>query len=232
VPATVNVPEGEPVQISLTLTNNGNRGLTQVQIASVQATNCNVAVGALAVGATAVSTCTYTPSQSGTIVFTATAVEPTTGRGASAETAVTIKLLPTDPPSFPTFTQYIPVVTNNFINHTPLGEPNNACDQAFPITTNQTYQFLAEDSYDWYTFTLQTTKSITVNLTNFVPVAGQITIWRGTCQNLTFLGQDGDFATTKSINLSNQPAGTYYIWVINDGSPNANEKYGLSVAAP
>lgn len=231
-PEIVSVPQGNAVPFSLSLTNNGNSALTQVRIASDQAANCNVALDSLAVGETAVSTCIFTPSQSGIIAFTATAIEPTTGREASVETAVTIELLPTDPPSFPTYTQYIPVVTNNFINHTPLGEPNDVCDQAYPLVTNQTREFLAENIHDWYTFTLDSPSNLTVNLTNFVPIAGQITIWRGTCQNLTFLGQNGDFATTKNITLTNQPVGTYYVWVINDGPVNKNDKYGLSVMTP
>jgi uncharacterized repeat protein (TIGR01451 family) len=231
-PETISIPEGDAISFTLTLTNNGNNALTEVQIGSSQATSCNFALNSLAVAETAVSTCTYTPSQSGIISFNATAIESTSGREVSAETAVTIELLPIDPPSFPVFTQYIPLVANNFINHSPLGEPNDVCDEAFPLTTNQTSEFLAENIHDWYLFTLDSTSSLTVNLANFVPVAGQITVWRGTCQNLTFLGQNGDFAPTKSINLANQPAGTYYVWVINDGPLNSNDKYTLSVLAP
>ncbi|MAT98163.1 MAG: hypothetical protein CL608_13545 [Anaerolineaceae bacterium] len=231
-PGSISVPEGDAVQFSLSLTNNGSTPLTEVQISSAQVANCNFTLDSLAVSETAVSTCIHTPSQSGTIIFTATAVEPTAGREVSVETAVTIELLPTDPPSFPTYTQYIPVVTNNFINHSPLGEPNDVCDQAYPLATNQAREFLAEDIHDWYTFTLDSPSNLTVSLTNFVPIAGQITIWQGTCQNLTFLGQNGDFATTKSITLTNQTAGTYYVWVINDGPVNTNDKYGLSVMTP
>ncbi len=231
-PEAVSVSEGEAVSFSLTLINSGNVALTEVQIASAQATNCNFALDPLAVGETAVSNCTYTPSQSGTITFTATAVEPTTNREAFVETTVDIEVSPVIPPSFPTYTQYIPIVANNFINHDPLGEPNDVCDQAFPLKANQTSEFLAEDIDDWYTFTLDATNDVTINLTNFVPIAGQITVWHGTCQSLSFRGQNGNFATAKSINLSNQPAGTYYVWVINDGPINTFDKYALSILTP
>lgn len=231
-PEAVAVSEGDPVSFSLTLTNSGNAALAEVQIASTQASDCNFSLDSLAVSETAVSNCTYSPSQSETIIFAATAVEPTSSREAFVETAVAIEVLPVVPPSFPTFTQYIPIVANNFINHGPLGEPNDICDQAFPLTVNQTNEFLAEDINDWYTFTLDATNNVTINLTNFVPIAGQITVWRGSCQNLSFLGQNGNFATAKSINLSNQPAGTYYVWVINDGPLNTFDKYAVSILTP
>ncbi len=231
-PAVVFIPEGSAVPFTVTVTNNGNAALTEVQISSAQATSCNTFLNSLTGGETAVSNCTYLPTQSGTITFIATAVEPATGREAFVDTAVSIELLPAVPPSIPTFTQYIPFVANNFISHSPLGEPNNICAQAFPLTTNQTNEFLAEDVNDWYQFSLDSTSNLTISLANFVPIAGQITVWRGTCQNLTFLGQNGDFATAKSINLANQPAGTFYVWVINDGPLNTNDKYTLSVYAP
>ncbi len=231
-PETVTVSEGDDVSITLTLSNDGNSNLTGLHIGSAQTASCNFTLGSLAVAETAVFTCTFIPSQSGIIIFTATAVEPLSGREVSGERGVTIELLPIDPPTFPTFTQYIPVVANDFINHTPLGEPNDVCDQAYPLATNQVREFLAEDIHDWYKFTLDSSSNLTVNLTNFVPVAGQITIWRGTCQSLTYLGQNGDFATTKSISLTNQPAGTYHVWLINDGPQNSNDKYTLSVLVP
>jgi hypothetical protein len=231
-PESISVEEGETITFILTLTNNGNSTLTNVQIASPQVTGCNLALGSLGASETAVFNCTYTPRNSETITFDATAMEPATNTEVSTETAVFIEILPIVPPSIPIFTQFIPLVVNNFINHNALGEPNNSCAAAFPISINQSANFLAEDINDWYGFTLNSPSDLTVNLTDFIPIAGQITLWRGTCNSLTLIGQNGDFSTEKSINVSNQPAGTYYIWLISDGPINFTNLYELSIETP
>jgi hypothetical protein len=231
-PEAISVTEGESISLALTLTNSGNVALTNVQISAAQASECNFLRNLLPMGETAVFNCTYTPSHSGIIPFLATAIEPVTGAEAAAETAVSIEIIPIIPPSITTFSQYLPLVTNNLTIHNSLGEPNDVCDLAFPITTNQSGQFLAEDVNDWYQFSLNTTDNITVNLTNFVPIAGQITLWRGNCGSLTFVGQNGDFAATKNISLMNQPPGNYYLWLINDGQANSKDTYTLTVLIP
>ncbi|MBK8901375.1 MAG: hypothetical protein IPM53_09345 [Anaerolineaceae bacterium] len=230
-PDDVTVPEGEQITLDLKVTNKGITPITDIKVTSTPSV-CSFTSNNLAPGQTAVFHCTFTPTASGTINFTATAVEPLTNTNLAAETAATIEVEPVDPPTIDTYSLYLPIALNNYTNHNALGEPNNSCSQSFPIGLNQPAQFLAEDVNDWYSFTLDANSSLTASLTNFAPVAGQITIWRGTCGNLTFLGQNGDFATTKTINLTNQPAGSYFVWIINDGPTNTNQKYTLTVATP
>ncbi|VAW36772.1 hypothetical protein MNBD_CHLOROFLEXI01-3067 [hydrothermal vent metagenome] len=231
-PVSISLTEGESVTFILTVTNSSNTALTNVQIASLQITGCNLTLGSLDATETAVFNCTYTPSSSETISFDTTAMEPMTNTEVSTETAVSIEILPIVPPSIPTFTLFLPTIANNFISQNALGEPNNLCSSAFPVSLNQPANFLAEDVNDWYQFTLNTNSDLTISLTNFVPIAGQITLWRGNCDNLTLVGNNGDFSAEKSISASNQPAGTYYIWLINDDAINTTDLYTLSVQTP
>ena len=180
-------------------------------------TGCTLLSDSLGVGQTAVFNCTFTPTQSGIIEFLATGSDALTNTEVSAEATISVELLPINPPTVPTFSQYLPLISHDYFSQTPLGEPNDTCSQAAPISINQPSEFLAEDVNDWYQFTLDSASDLTAKLTNFAPIAGQITLWRGNCQNLTFLGQNGDFPSPKSIALTNQPPGTYYLWLINDG---------------
>jgi len=124
---------------------------------------------------------------------------------------------------------YLPVIMVNTTNRDSDGEPNNNCQEAFPISTNQPYQFLAQDVDDWYIFHTNTAGDITVELTNFVPIAGQIVLWAGPCQSASFLDHNGDFSTTKIIRVNNQPAGDYIIRIINDGPLNNSNPYSLII---
>jgi hypothetical protein len=230
-PNAVTVEEGEAVTLELGVTNNGLTTLTDIEL-TADPTVCAFSRNNLTPGQTAVFICTFTPTASGKISFVVTAVEPLTNTKLSAETAAVIEVNPVEPPTIDTFTVYLPLALNNVTTHNSLGEPNNSCAQSFPITVNQSAQFLAEDIDDWYSFNVNSSGSLTINLTNFAPIAGQITVWRGSCGNLTFLGQNGDFATTKVINLGSQPPGSYFIWIINDGPTNTNQKYTLTVLKP
>lgn len=115
-------------------------------------------------------------------------------------------------------------------------EPNNSCGQAFPIAVNKDLFFLAEDMHDWYRFDLaNATNNLVVELTNFVPVAGQMIVYASGpqgCNNLQFLGSNGDFSTTKIVSLGPRGAGRYYVRIINDGPKNSQALYKLRVRAP
>lgn len=230
-PEAITVEAGEAATLELTVTNSGSTTLTDIKLNSAPPA-CTFAHDALAPGQTAVFTCTFTPPASITLNVLATAVEPLTNTDLAANTAVAIEVEPVDPPTIDTYTLFLPLALNNVTTHNDLGEPNNSCDDSYPISLNKAAQFLAEDIHDWYSFSLNTPSNLTINLTNFAPVAGQITVWRGTCGNLTFLGQNGDFATTKTISLSNQPSGSYFVWIINDGPTNTNQKYTLNLYTP
>jgi hypothetical protein len=114
-----------------------------------------------------------------------------------------------------------------------FGEDNDTCAGAFPITINSPGQFLAEDLHDWYRTTLFEGGSLTITLTNFVPLAGQLAVYRGEiCAAAVFLASNGSTAATKVLSLGPQPAGTYYVYVSNDGPPNSSDLYTLLVASP
>lgn len=121
---------------------------------------------------------------------------------------------------------YMPVIQNPAAIQ---DEPNNACGDAFPIRTDQSYSFDAEDGSDWYVFELTAVHSIRVELTNFAPEEGQILLLKGSCGNLSRVGNNGNFATTKTIDVGPQTPGTYFVWVLNDGPTNTNQPYNLNV---
>lgn len=118
------------------------------------------------------------------------------------------------------------------IVHNRLGEPNDTCAQGYPIEPNQTWQFLAEDRNDWYRFQLATTARLRVTLANFVPREGQIALYRGeSCGTAVFLKNDGGNSLDRTLDLGNQPAGQYFIFVGNDGPLNEVDYYTLLIDA-
>lgn len=123
---------------------------------------------------------------------------------------------------------FLPIVLNVPDND----EPNNTCSTAYPIEVNRTYSFLPNDMLDWYIFDLSVAGSVNmeIRLSNFVPLQGQMVIYKGpSCQEAVFKGQNTDASTTKVITLSNQTAGRYYIGIANDGNFNEQDYYQLRV---
>jgi hypothetical protein len=115
-------------------------------------------------------------------------------------------------------------------SHHPSGEPNNSCQEAFPIAPNIAYSFLPKDADDWYIFELEVVGVVTIRLDDFTPEAGQIAVYRGdNCGNVTFLMNNGEFSTTKIVELGEQPAHTYFIYVSNDGILTDITPYQLRV---
>jgi uncharacterized repeat protein (TIGR01451 family) len=108
-------------------------------------------------------------------------------------------------------------------------EPNNTCGKAYPLQLDHQYHFLAEDVQDVYSFTLTNQESISVELTNFVPLEGQLVVWTGTCDNLQRVGQNPDTSLDKTLNLGSQNPGFYLVHIINDGPLNNQDPYGLIV---
>lgn len=71
---------------------------------------------------------------------------------------------------------------------------------------------------------------MTVTLADFSPLAGQIAAYRGaSCSSSQLLGNNGDTASTKVLDLGGQPAGRYFLYVSNDGVMSATEPYTLIV---
>lgn len=114
----------------------------------------------------------------------------------------------------------------------PYGEPNNTCSQAYPLLLNQTYSFLAEDRDDWYSVDLPQQGVVRIHWLNFIPQEGQIILYRGECQNLAIVANNGQTAVNRILDAGSQPAGRYYIRIISDALPNNQDAYTLRVQFP
>jgi hypothetical protein len=110
------------------------------------------------------------------------------------------------------------------------GEPNEVCSQAYGIMPGPTHSFFAEDREDWYRFTLPAAGELTVRLGNFVPLVGQIAVFRGeSCGTAVFLQNNGNSGAEKIVSLGLQPAGQYFVFVSNDGALNSSDPYTLQI---
>lgn len=112
------------------------------------------------------------------------------------------------------------------------GEPNDTCADAHAINLNQNNFFKAEDAEDWYVFDLSSSLSLRVSLQNFVPQGGNLSVWRGSCGELDFVGSDGSTAVNRTLDLGQQPAGHYYVWLISDPPFNGTDLYNLQLLSP
>lgn len=230
-PTTVLEPGG-PVTFTVRVTNTSAVSVTLTSLVDNMAGNLNgqgtcVIPQTLAIAGS--YECRYIDNTNGSggqvVTHTVTAV----GQDAAAHTlsasqsvSVTIK---------ERYLVYLSAVFNNFTSS--IEEPNNVCEQAYPINIDQPYHFLANDSEDWYRFDLVSATTVVVRLTDFTPQLGQIVVYTGTiCGSLTTLGNDGSQSTTKTVNLGLQPAGRYFVRVINDGAPNITTPYQLLIDTP
>ncbi len=125
------------------------------------------------------------------------------------------------------FNIYMPMLTNGSLT----GEPNDFCNEAYPIMVNRTYEFFAEDASDWYVFELPTNGNLRVELRKFAPLLGQIALYKGpNCASRDFIQNNGDTSASKTIDPPGQEtAGQYYIFISNDGSMNNEEPYELEL---
>jgi hypothetical protein len=125
---------------------------------------------------------------------------------------------------------YMPVFANH-LSEPLTEEPNDSCEEALPISTNHTYEFMADDVNDWFSFTLPNAAEITIELTEFHPIYGQILVAEGVCGSLKRIGHNGDNSAAKTINLGSLKPGRYYIWLITDELKNNQDPYKLRVVA-
>jgi len=113
-------------------------------------------------------------------------------------------------------------------------EPNNICSEAFRLLLNEEQSFHPDDKDDWFFFETTQSSELTVELRDFSPGVGQIVVaaeknpGQG-CGSLQLIGNNGSSMPTKIVSLGRRPAGRYFIWIINDGAPNANSLYRLHV---
>jgi len=120
---------------------------------------------------------------------------------------------------------YLPVTLKPFV----FGEPNDNCATAYPVDLNQTNQFFPEDRDDWYVFNLASRASVEIELTNFVPAAGQFLVYSGDCIGRQQIFHNGAIAVHNDFDIGSLGAGTYYVYLINDGAFDDTNAYLLTV---
>jgi hypothetical protein len=126
----------------------------------------------------------------------------------------------------PVYTRFFAAIFAN----SAIGEPNDGCVAAYRIQPNITYQFLPDDVHDWYQFDLTEDGDLVAELTNFLPLRGQIALFKGDdCATMTHLKNNGDTAETKIVDVGPQTAGHYFVYVSNDGTPNNDKPYRLRI---
>ncbi len=179
-----------------------------------------------------VYTCSYAADISGSAGQTVTRTVTADAQNQvplTTQASDSITLTITEPTSSGPQFLFLPVVLRPRI----LGEPNNSCGEAFPLGLNQPAQFLAEDENDWYRFSLSQMTQVQVELSNFIPQAGQVTVWYGVpCTAAVRVGHDGTIAVNRVLDLGMQPAGDYFIWLINAGALNTADLYTIEVLTP
>ena len=126
---------------------------------------------------------------------------------------------------------HLPFIARDLSAPPPVEEPNNICQEATSIAVNVLYEFGATDINDWFSFKLLQSASVTVELSDFAPVDGQLLVAAGPCGSLKRLGQNGDYTANKKIALGTLTSGQYYILLINDGPTDLGELYKLRVTA-
>jgi hypothetical protein len=119
-----------------------------------------------------------------------------------------------------------------------------SCGNSFPMTLNRRYTFVPPPGKDQddlstqhvFRFELPRSGNVRVELTNFVPRAGQLVVWSGKCGGLELLGRNPNTALNKTVDIGSQPAVNgqgetiqYIIQLINDGPTNIKDPYGLRV---
>jgi hypothetical protein len=123
----------------------------------------------------------------------------------------------------PTRYAYMPAVTDAIIG--------SSCVEAFPLNLNQRYQFLppAHGTQHVFRFNLVRSGDLRVEMTNFVPRAGQLVVWFGACGSLELIGRNPDTRLDKTVDLGTRGPGQYIIQIINDGPTNNRDLYSLIV---
>lgn len=231
VPGSLTAPGGV-VKINVTLTNKGTRSLTtesvsatlnSIALNNISNDSCQAGVSIPVNGTYHCSFDVSIQGSAGSYKINVTGSASNASQNVSAQGTANVTL------NAPPITDlYLPLLLNSYV----VSEPNDKCGEAFPIVPNVTYEFLPDDQYDWYSFELDAATTLQVVLTEFKPIQGQVLVYAGTCNAPTFLGSNGDFSTTKIVNLGNRGVGKYLVWVINDAAPNDTDLYKLRISAP
>ncbi len=180
---------------------------------------------------TATPTATVTPTATMTTTPLPTPTAPMSVTVTSTPTAVpgTATPVPSPSPTPQVRNQlFFPAICN--VCFDAVGEPNNSCVASYPVRPNEAQAFYAEDHNDWYRFDLEVAATIEVRVTNFAPLMGQVAAYMGdNCGSAQFLGNFGEPGLEKILWLGPRPAGTYFLYVSNDGELNSSDAYELMV---
>jgi hypothetical protein len=231
--------EGTGLHAPLNPSGRNYHGLSEILFCS---TNPLIPTPTPPVPDTATPTATLTPpaTVTGTPPVTPTATVTVTGTPLATATEGPTPTVTATPTATPTMTATLPAPTgfpvfvplSVFMNGPGREEPNNSCSEAFAVATNFTHEFLADDRHDWYTFVLPADASLSISVTNFTPLIGQLAAYRGeSCTSSILLQNYGLPGMTKSLTLGQQPAGRYFLYVSNDGAYNDEEPYELTITA-
>jgi hypothetical protein len=149
-------------------------------------------------------------------------------------TVFTSKVIKVGVTAMPPQAVFFPNVTEDTV------EPNKTCGQAYPLVLNRSYSFLPPALYpsdqDYFTFELKQASRVKVELTNFLPQAGQILVRSDgendegelvPCMNIE--GKNGSTAVNKTVDLALKPAGKYYIQIVNDNGAVFTDMYKVIV---
>ncbi len=110
------------------------------------------------------------------------------------------------------------------------GEPNNSCAESYELQPDTPTYFFADDDHDWYRFELISPAEVRIVVDDFAPLAGQVAAYRGqSCQVAQFLKNDGSTAVQKVLLLGPQPAGSFFVYISNDGEPDLTQPYRLLI---
>jgi hypothetical protein len=107
------------------------------------------------------------------------------------------------------------------------------CGDPYPLQVNRQYNFLPPLPYsppanqgNFFKYTINQRGNVRIELTKFVPEEGQLIVWTNNCGTLV---RNTNTSLNKTLDLGQQESGTYIIQLINDGSPNNRDTYGLLV---
>lgn len=109
-----------------------------------------------------------------------------------------------------------------------------SCQAPLLINTDFRYQFYPDTSNAVYWFILTETKDVTVEINDFVPQDGQVTIYKDTgngCDPATLedIGFDGGDAKNRTIPAGVQQPGNYYVYVFVGSDLSKELPYSLIV---
>ncbi len=127
---------------------------------------------------------------------------------------------------------YLPAVLNNYINYFDGSwevEPNNSYTEANgPLRSGQDYFGYPNDQKDYFSFLMLQNGDITIDLTGHTGSGVQLQLFYESITNRV----DYDSQPPYQISLSNQPAGTYYVYIFTESGFNTTNAYTLHADYP